>query len=263
MKKVTLGKTGFVVNKNGFGALPIQRISKEDAAYLLRKAFDNGITYFDTARFYTDSEEKMGYALSDIRDKVIIATKTAATNVTDFWKDLETSLGLLKTDYIDLYQFHNPGFCPKPGDESGVYDAMLEAKQKGLIRHIGLTNHRHHIAKEAIESGFYETIQYPFSYISAERDFEIVSLAKEKEMVELHIKECTSCKQKLDVMTKTKDNFGIIDLMNNRHIKGTDYNAAKNKHWKIYYRSDNRPFTKNISNKDTVAVSNKKRITRC
>ena len=182
MKKVTLGKTGFVVNKNGFGALPIQRISKEDAAYLLRKAFDNGITYFDTARFYTDSEEKMGYALSDIRDKVIIATKTAATNVTDFWKDLETSLGLLKTDYIDLYQFHNPGFCPKPGDESGVYDAMLEAKQKGLIRHIGLTNHRHHIAKEAIESGFYETIQYPFSYISAERDFEIVSLAKEKEM---------------------------------------------------------------------------------
>ena len=139
MQTVTLGKTGFVVNKNGFGALPIQRISKEDAAYLLRKAFDNGITYFDTARFYTDSEEKMGYALSDIRDKVIIATKTAATNVTAFWKDLETSLGLLKTDYIDLYQFHNPSFCPKPGDESGVYDAMLEAKEKGIIRHIGST----------------------------------------------------------------------------------------------------------------------------
>ena len=120
MQKVTLGKTGFVVNKNGFGALPIQRISKEDAAYIMRKAFDNGITYFDTARFYTDSEEKIGYALSDIRDKVIIATKTAATNVTDFWKDLETSLGLLKTDYVDLYQFHNPSFCPKPGDKSGV-----------------------------------------------------------------------------------------------------------------------------------------------
>jgi predicted aldo/keto reductase-like oxidoreductase len=182
MKKVTLGKTGFVVNKNGFGALPIQRISKEDAAYLLRKAFDNGITYFDTARFYTDSEEKMGYALSDIRDKVIIATKTAATNVTDFWKDLETSLGLLKTDYIDMYQFHNPAFCPKPGDKSGIYDAMLEAKEKGLIRHIGITNHRHHIAKEAIESGFYETLQFPFSYISSEKELELVQMCKEKEM---------------------------------------------------------------------------------
>lgn len=182
MQKVTLGKTGFVVNKNGFGALPIQRISKEDAAYLLRKAYDNGITYFDTARFYTDSEEKIGYALSDIRDKVIIATKTAATNVDAFWKDLETSLRLLKTDYIDLYQFHNPSFCPKPGDESGVYDAMLEAKEKGMIRHIGITNHRHHVAKEAIESGLYETLQFPFSYISSEKELELVDMCKEKEI---------------------------------------------------------------------------------
>lgn len=182
MQKVTLGKTGFIVNKNGFGALPIQRISKEDAAYLLRKAFDNGITYFDTARFYTDSEEKVGFALSGIRDKVIIATKTAATNVDAFWKDLETSLTLLKTDYIDLYQFHNPSFCPKPGDESGVYEAMLEAKQKGMIRHIGLTNHRHHVAKEAIESGLYETIQFPFSYISSEKELELVQMCKEREI---------------------------------------------------------------------------------
>lgn len=182
MQTVALGKTAFVVNKNGFGALPIQRISKTDAAYLLRKAYDNGITYFDTARFYTDSEEKMGYALSDIRDKIIIATKTAATNATAFWKDLETSLGLLKTDYVDLYQFHNLAFCPKPGDGSGVYEAMLEAKQQGKIRHIGFTNHRHHIAMEAIESGLYETMQYPFSYLATERDHEIVQACKEKEI---------------------------------------------------------------------------------
>lgn len=182
MQLVTLGKTGIVVNKNGFGALPIQRISKDDAAYLLRKAYDNGITYFDTARFYTDSEEKMGYALSDIRDKIYIATKTAATNVTDFYKDLETSLRLLKTDYIDVYQFHNPSFCPKPDDGTGVYEAMLDLKEKGIIRHIGLTNHRFHVAKEAIESGLYETIQFPFSYISSEKELELVQMAEERQM---------------------------------------------------------------------------------
>lgn len=182
MQTVTLGKTGITVNKNGFGALPIQRISKDDAAYLLRKAFDNGIKYFDTARFYTDSEEKMGYALSDLRDRVIIATKTAATNVTAFWKDLETSLSLLKTDFVDLYQFHNLAFCPKPDDGSGLYEAMLEAKQQGKIRHIGFTNHRHNVAKEAIESGLYETMQYPFSYLATDRDLELVRLCKEKEI---------------------------------------------------------------------------------
>ncbi|MBE6335327.1 MAG: aldo/keto reductase [Lentimicrobiaceae bacterium] len=182
MQTVTLGKTGITVNKNGFGALPIQRISKDDAAYLLRKAFDNGIKYFDTARFYTDSEEKMGYALSDLRDRVIIATKTAATNATAFWKDLETSLSLLKTDFVDLYQFHNLAFCPKPDDGSGLYEAMLEAKQQGKIRHIGFTNHRHNVAKEAIESGLYETMQYPFSYLATDRDLELVRLCKEKEI---------------------------------------------------------------------------------
>ncbi len=182
MQTVALGKTGFVVNKNGFGALPIQRISKEDAAYLLRKAYDNGITYFDTARFYTDSEEKIGYALSDVRDKIILATKTGATNATAFWKDLDTSLTLLKTDFVDLYQFHNLSFCPKPDDGSGLYEAMLEAKKQGKIRHIGFTNHRHGVAKEAIESGLYETMQYPFSYLATERDLEIVEMCKDREM---------------------------------------------------------------------------------
>ncbi len=177
-----LGKTGFSVNKNGFGALPIQRISKDEAARLLRKAFDNGITYFDTARFYTDSEEKMGHALSGIRDKVIIATKTGATTAEGFWKDLATSLGLLKTDYIDLYQFHNLAFCPKPDDGTGLYEAMLEAKKQGKIRHIGITNHRLKIAKEAIESGLYETLQFPFSYLASDKDMEIVEMCKVADM---------------------------------------------------------------------------------
>ncbi|MCQ2305986.1 MAG: aldo/keto reductase [Bacteroidales bacterium] len=182
MDLVKLGNTGFTVNKNGFGALPIQRISKDEAARLLRKAYDNGITYFDTARFYTDSEEKIGCAMADIRDKIIIATKTGATTAEGFWKDLETSLGLLKTDYIDIYQFHNPSFCPKPGDDSGLYEAMLEARKQGKIRHIGITSHRLNVAKESIESGLYETLQFPFSYLASDKDLELVNLCKEAGM---------------------------------------------------------------------------------
>ena len=182
MDRVTLGKTGIAVCRNGFGALPIQRIGKEDAAYLVRKAYENGVNFFDTARVYTDSEEKLGYATSSFRDKIYIATKTAAKNGEDLKKDLETSLSLLKTDYIDIYQFHNPPFCPKPGDGTGLYEAMLEAKKEGKIRHIGITNHRLGVAKEAIESGLYETLQFPFSYISGEKEMELLSMCRERGM---------------------------------------------------------------------------------
>ena len=182
MEKVRLGRTELIVGKNSFGALPIQRISKEEAAKLLCKAYDNGFNYFDTARMYTDSEEKMGYALADIRDKIIISTKTAATTVEGFWKDLATSLEMLKTDYIDIYQFHNPSFCPKPGDGSGLYEAMLEAKEQGKIRHIGITNHRLAVAEEAVKSGLYETLQFPFSYLASEKDVALVKLCEEHDV---------------------------------------------------------------------------------
>lgn len=180
MNNVTLGKTGITVNKNGFGALPIQRISKEAAANLLNKAFHSGIDFFDTARFYTDSEEKIGYALSSVRNKIYIASKTMSSKPEDFWEQLKTSLATLKTDYLDIYQFHNIGFCPKPGDGSGLYEAMLEAKDKGMIRHIGITNHRLPIAVEAAESGLYETIQFPFSYLATDREIELVKLCRER-----------------------------------------------------------------------------------
>lgn len=182
MEMVTLGSTGITVNKNGFGALPIQRISTEDAVSLARKAFESGITFFDTARWYSDSEEKLGEALEGIRDKVFIATKTGSQTVEDFWKDLETSLHNLRTDYIDIYQFHNPAVCPKPGDGSGMYEAMLEAKEQGKIRHIGITNHRLAVAKEAIESGLYETLQFPFCYLAIDKDIELVHMCEEKNM---------------------------------------------------------------------------------
>lgn len=182
METVTLGRTGLVVSKNGFGALPIQRISKKETVYLLQKAFYNGINYFDTARWYSDSEEKLGAAFSYTRDKIIISTKTGAQTGDDFWKDLNQSLEKLQTDYIDIYQFHNPAFCPKPGDESGLYEAMLEAKKQGKIRFIGITNHRLSIANEAIESNLYDTLQFPFSYLTTDADLELVKACKEKKI---------------------------------------------------------------------------------
>lgn len=182
MEMVTLGKTGITVNKNGFGALPIQRISIDDAVALARRAYEAGMTFFDTARFYTDSEEKLGEAFDGMREKVCIATKTAAQNAEDFWKDLEVSLHNLRTDYIDIYQFHNPSFCPKPGDGTGLYEAMLEAKAQGKIRHIGITNHRLVVANEAIDSGLYETLQFPFCYLATEKDLELVKKCKEADM---------------------------------------------------------------------------------
>ncbi len=180
MTNVTLGSTGITVNRNGFGALPIQRVTLDVAKKILRKAYDNGINFYDTARSYSDSEMKLGEGLSDVRENIYIATKTPSTTVEGFWNDLETSLKLLKTDYIDIYQFHNPSFCPKPGDGTGLYEAMLEAKAQGKIRHIGITNHRVTVAKEAVESGLYETLQFPFSYLASEKDEELVRLCKEK-----------------------------------------------------------------------------------
>ncbi len=179
MEKVVLGKTGLEVNKNGFGALPVQRVTEKEAVYLLQKAFYHGINYFDAARMYTDSEKKLGAAFSYIREKIIISTKTGAQDAEGFWEDLDTSLRNLKTDYIDIYQFHNPAFCPKPGDGSGLYEAMEEAKKQGKIRHIGITNHRYGVAEEAAASGLYETIQFPFSYLSGEREKKIVDICKE------------------------------------------------------------------------------------
>ena len=182
MRTVRLGKTELTVSKNGFGALPIQRISVSEAVYLLQKAFYNGFTYFDTARWYSDSEEKLGEAFAHTRDRIVISTKTGAQNADGFWKDLETSLRNLKTDHVDIYQFHNPAFCPIPGGEDGLYDAALEAKKQGKILHIGITNHRLPVAREAVASGLYETLQFPFSYLAGPQDIELVEACRKADM---------------------------------------------------------------------------------
>ncbi len=179
---VRLGSTGIEVNKNGFGALPIQRISDEEAVYLLKKAYQGGIRFFDTARGYSDSEHKLGLAFEKIRESLFIATKSGAVTGEGMRKDLADSLSNLRTDYIDIYQFHNPAFCPKPGDGSGLYEAALEAKKEGKIRHIGITNHRLSVAGEAISSGLYETLQFPFCYLATEKEEGLVEGCRKADM---------------------------------------------------------------------------------
>lgn len=180
MKTVTLGRTGIVSPKNAFGALPIQRVGEEQAVRLLRRAYEGGFTFFDTANMYTDSEEKLGLALHDVRAHIYLATKTGAQDAETFWKHLHNSLRMLRTDHIDIYQFHNPAFCPKPGDGTGLYEAMAEAKAQGKILHIGITNHRLKVAQEAVESGLYETLQFPFCYLATEKDVALAQLCREK-----------------------------------------------------------------------------------
>ncbi len=182
MKQITLGTTGITVPQNAFGALPIQRVDFETAKAILLRAYEGGMRFFDTARAYSDSEEKLGYALSELREKIYIATKTAAKTPEDFKKHLAASLEFLKTDYIDIYQFHMVDTCWRPGDGSGMYECMLEAKEQGKIRHIGVTAHKLGVAKECIESGLYETLQFPLSYLSSEKELELVHLCKERSM---------------------------------------------------------------------------------
>ena len=185
MKEIILGNTGIKVPQNGFGALPIQRVSVEEAVKILRKAYDGGMRFFDTARAYSDSEIKLGEAFGTgyvKREDIIIATKTAAKTPEDFWKDLDTSLTNLKTDYIDIYQFHMMPECFKPSDGTGLYECMLEAKAQGKIRHIAGTAHKLGVARDIIESGLYETLQYPMSYLATDKEVELIKLCNEHNM---------------------------------------------------------------------------------
>lgn len=182
MKQITLGTTGITVPQNAFGALPIQRVDMDTAKNILRRAYDGGMRFFDTARAYSDSEEKLGNAFEGMRDKIYIASKTMGRTPEEFRSQLETSLEMLKTDYIDIYQFHCVDQCYRPGDGTGMYECMLEAKEQGKIRHIGVTAHKLNVAKECIESGLYETLQYPLSYLSSEKELELVKMCREHNM---------------------------------------------------------------------------------
>ena len=172
MRTIRLGSTDLHVSGVSFGALPIQRITLDETVRILHRALEAGVNFYDTARAYTDSEAKLGAAFEGMRDKIIIATKTKGNTGEAVTKDLETSLSLLKTDYIDVFQFHNPADIPLPDDGTGRYESMLAAKKSGKIRHIALTNHRFERIVQAADSGMYEVLQYPFSILSVEKEMD-------------------------------------------------------------------------------------------
>lgn len=167
MEYRTLGKTGLRISRMGFGGIPIQRIDKEGTRSLMKELLEAGVNYIDTARGYTVSEEYLGYGLEGIRDQFVLATKSMARTKEAMAADIETSLGNLRTDYIDLYQVHNPSMeqLEQVMAEGGALEALKEAKAAGKIRHIGLTAHSAAVFARAQELDWVETIMFPYNIV--------------------------------------------------------------------------------------------------
>ncbi|MDR2848963.1 MAG: aldo/keto reductase [Verrucomicrobiota bacterium] len=177
METTRLGRTGLHVSRTAFGVLPIQRIPLPEAVRILRRAHEAGITFFDTARAYSDSEEKIGAAFGDgLRDSIILASKSGAATADGLRKDLETSLRNLRTDHLDILQLHNPDTLYAPDDAAGPLHALLRARDEGKVRFVGITNHSLTRARQAVASGLYDTLQFPLSALS---DADDLSLAEQ------------------------------------------------------------------------------------
>lgn len=167
MEYMTLGKTGLKISRLGFGGIPIQKVDVNITKELVKSMVEKGINYIDTARGYTVSESYLGEALEGYRDKFILATKSMARTKEGMAADIETSLKNLKTDYIDIYQVHNPNVeqleeVMAPG---GALEALLEAKEAGKIGHIGLTGHTMELFEKAVTLSWVETFMFPYNIV--------------------------------------------------------------------------------------------------
>jgi len=180
MEYTLFGNTGLKVSRTGFGCIPIQRVSYDESTALLRHAYENGVTLYDTANGYTTSEERIGIALGHVREKIVLCTKSSAGTPDGILEHIDNSLKMMQTDYIDVFQVHNPKFVPRPGGEDGIYDFLLKIKEQSKIRHIGITQHSYDLALEAVESGLYESLQYPLSYLSTDREIALIKLCEER-----------------------------------------------------------------------------------
>jgi len=181
MEYKVLGKTGLKISQMGFGGIPIQRIDAEGTKKLMRRLVESGVNYIDTARAYTVSEEYLGYALEGIREKFVLATKSTARTKKAMAQDIDISLQKLNTDYIDLYQIHNPSEAElaqviAPG---GALEALLEAKEAGLIGHIGITLHSAKLFAMAVEYDWVETIMFPYNIVETQGE-ELIRLCGER-----------------------------------------------------------------------------------
>lgn len=181
MDYVTLGKTGLKISRMGFGGIPIQRIDAQGTKELIHKMADAGVNYIDTARGYTVSEEYLGYALKGVRDKFVLATKSMARTKDAMAADIEKSLGNLRTEYIDLYQVHNPSMeqLEQVMGEGGALEALKEAQAAGKIGHIGLTAHSAAVFERALELDWVETIMFPYNIVESQGE-ELIARCKEK-----------------------------------------------------------------------------------
>jgi len=188
MQKTIFGKTALTVGRTGFGCIPIQRISYDESTALLRHAYENGVTLYDTANGYTTSEDRIGVALHHVRDKIVLCTKSGAQTPDTLMKHIENSLKMLRTDYIDVFQLHNPSFVPRPEGDDGLFACALLAKKQGKIRHIGITAHSKDNAKTAVLSGLYDTLQYPLSYLSANEELALIGLCRDNNVGVLAMK---------------------------------------------------------------------------
>jgi predicted aldo/keto reductase-like oxidoreductase len=192
VEKIRLGKTGLRVTRLGFGGIPIQRLTEDEAVKVIRRCLDLGINFLDTANGYTTSEERVGKAVKGHRHEVIIATKSGGRTKEDIEKHLDLSLKRLDTDYIDLYQFHGVNDLPSlqkildPG--AGLYQVFENAKKAGKIRHIGITSHQMDAAKAEVKSGRFETIMFPFNFITREPAEELLPLCREHDVGFINMK---------------------------------------------------------------------------
>ncbi|MDO4977631.1 MAG: aldo/keto reductase [Eubacteriales bacterium] len=181
MEYRVLGKTGLKISKLGFGGIPIQRIDEEGTKKLFEKMVEMGINYIDTARGYTVSEQYIGYAMEGLRDKFILATKSMSRTKEAMAKDIDISLSNMRTDYIDLYQVHNPSMenLDQVLAEGGALEALMEAKAAGKIGHIGLTAHSVQVFERALELDWVETIMFPYNIVE-QQGAELIKKCQEK-----------------------------------------------------------------------------------
>jgi predicted aldo/keto reductase-like oxidoreductase len=185
MRKINLGATGMVVSEIGFGGIPIQRLSHDQAVSVVRRCLDLGITFLDTANAYTTSEERIGEAIRDRREDLVLATKTQARDGKGVAEHLALSLERLQVETIDLYQLH----CVNTEDDyqkimapGGPLDVVRQAQASGVVRHIGLSSHSMTMALKAVQCGYFETIMFPFNFIAHEAADELIPLALEREV---------------------------------------------------------------------------------
>jgi predicted aldo/keto reductase-like oxidoreductase len=182
LREATLGRTGLKVKTLGFGGIPIQRVTEDEAIEVVRRCYELGVNYYDTARGYTTSEERIGKALEDVREEVVLATKSSRRTRKEILEELETSLRNLRTDWIDVYQLHNVSSrdaWKRIKARGGALEALHRARDEGKIAHLGITSHDPVVLAEIVREDVFETVMIPYNYLTLKPEEELLPLCRE------------------------------------------------------------------------------------